>query len=193
MSTHTPGAYPPGSAAAAFPDDYDGSRYLASRHIRLVRPTHRMHPKAPWCWTVEAIWNWMMIAAVQVGWYFYGDNVFSFWNQVAAVITVAAAAVSIVVLPWWRYRVHAWESTEDALYAQSGWMTVHNQIVPLTRLQTIHSKRTIFERAFGLATVIAVTASSSGNISIRGLHRTDADELVAQLTDSAAADESDAT
>jgi uncharacterized protein len=96
---------------------------------------------------------------------------------VTAVVFVARA----VIMPRWRYRVHRWEVTDQALYTRSGWFSVHWRIAPISRIQTIDSHRSLGERIFGLANVTATTASAAGPIRIHGLDRALADRLLDQL------------
>jgi uncharacterized protein len=96
---------------------------------------------------------------------------------VTAVVFVARA----VIMPRWRYRVHRWEVTDQALYTRSGWFSVHWRIAPISRIQTIDSHRSVGERIFGLANVTATTASAAGPVRIHGLDRGLADRLLDQL------------
>ena len=72
-------------------------------------------------------------------------------------------------MPRWRYRVHRWEVTDEAVYTRTGWISVHWRIAPISRIQTIDSHRSFGERLFGLANVTATTASAEGHVHIRGL------------------------
>jgi uncharacterized protein len=103
------------------------------------------------------------------------------WRVVVAVAVVAAIAHA-VIMPRWRYNVHRWEVTDQALYTRSGWFSVHWRIAPISRIQTIDSHRSFGERIFGLANVTATTASAAGPVRIHGLDRALADELLDQLT-----------
>jgi uncharacterized protein len=102
------------------------------------------------------------------------------WRSIiaaTAVLTVLHAAI----VPRWRYRVHRWEVTEQALYTRSGWFSVHWRIAPISRIQTIDSHRSVGERLFGLANVTATTASAAGPVRIHALDRALADQLLDQL------------
>ena len=47
----------------------------------------------------------------------------------------------VLAMPRWRYRVHRWEVTDEALYTRAGWFSVHWRIAPINRIQTIDSHR----------------------------------------------------
>jgi len=97
------------------------------------------------------------------------------------VTTAVVVALHTVIMPRWRYRLHCWEITDQALYTRSGWVSVHWRIAPVSRIQTIDSHRSVGERFFGLANVTATTASAAGPVRIHGLDRKLADRLLDQL------------
>ncbi len=101
--------------------------------------------------------------------------------QVVIAVTVVAAIAHAAIMPRWRYSVHRWEVTDQALYTRSGWFSVHWRIAPISRIQTIDSHRSFGERIFGLANVTATTASAAGPVRIHGLDRELADALLDQL------------
>jgi membrane protein YdbS with pleckstrin-like domain len=103
------------------------------------------------------------------------------------------AALHLVVMPQWRYRVHRWENTEQAVYTQTGWFTQERRIAPVSRIQTVDSAFGVLERLFGLANVTVTTASAAGPIRIHGLSQDVAQRLVDQLTRSTATTPGDAT
>ena len=79
------------------------------------------------------------------------------------------AAAHLIVMPQWRYRVHRWETSADAVYTQSGWFNQERRIAPISRIQTVDSHRGPFEQLFGLANVTVTTASAAGPLEIHGL------------------------
>ena len=166
---------------------------LASTPVVIAAPRHRIEKRAPILWTIEGIWSWLVLIALQVGWYYYADNVMAFWNWVALVATVPLAGMQIVVAPWWRYAVARWDVSDSAVCSRTGWWTTHLRIAPLSRLQTVYTTRNLFERWFGLATVHASTASAHGSVQIRGLRTADADALAEHLLAIANLDAGDAT
>ncbi len=111
----------------------------------------------------------------------------------AAVLTVLGAAISMAVVPLWRYRVHRWEIGPQAVYTRTGWLVQERRIAPISRVQTVDTYRGPLDRLFGLANVTVTTASSAGALYIVGLDVPVADHLVAQLTDIAAIGAEDAT
>ena len=114
-------------------------------------------------------------------------------HLVVGVLWAVLAAVHLLVMPQWRYRVHRWESTPEAVYAQSGWFTIERRIAPVSRIQTVDSHIGPFERLFRLANVTVTTASAAGPVRIHGLDRTTARTLVDDLIRTTQATPGDAT
>ena len=102
-------------------------------------------------------------------------------------------AAYVVVMPRWRYRVHRWEKTSEAVYTQSGWFNTERRIAPVSRIQTVDSHIGPFERLFRLANVTVTTASAAGPLKIHGLDRATAQSLVDDLISTTQATPGDAT
>jgi uncharacterized protein len=89
--------------------------------------------------------------------------------------------------------VHRWETTDTAVYTQTGWWARERRIAPMSRIQTVDYVEGAVARLFGLASVTVTTASAAGALEIAGLDRARARELVDELTLKADAVEGDAT
>ncbi|GAA1686920.1 hypothetical protein GCM10009765_40550 [Fodinicola feengrottensis] len=109
----------------------------------------------------------------------------------AAVVIVGAGY--LIVMPQWRYRVHRWETTADAVYIASGWIWQEWHAAPMTRIQTVDTVRGPLQQLFRLAGVTVTTASAAGAITIQGLDRQVAADLALQLTEITQATPGDAT
>ncbi|GAA3836341.1 PH domain-containing protein [Sphaerisporangium flaviroseum] len=136
--------------------------------------------------------GWLVLIALQVVW-----TVLDGGNRTAHItvlaITVALAVTHVTVMPWWRYRVHRWETTADAVYTQSGWLQQEWRIAPISRIQTVDSERGPLEQLFGLVNVTVTTASAAGPLRVHGLDRKTAQRLVDELTANTQATTGDAT
>ncbi|ANI92812.1 PH domain-containing protein [Dietzia timorensis] len=188
-----PSEVPDGEVSPAAAPGFDLEDYLEHTEVSILEPRYRVSPKAPIAWTLESMWSIIILVALQVGWYFWGDNVMAFWNWVAAAATAWIGFFSLVVAPTWRYMVARWDFSETAVFAKSGWWTHQYRIAPLGRLQTVYTKRSMFERMLGLASVVASTASAHGSVEIKGLPLADAETLADHLLKIAELDEGDAT
>lgn len=160
--------------------------------VALRAPAHRVSPRAIGYWTVRASFGWVVLLAVQLGW-LVGDLDHLAAHVTGLGVTVLVAAAHLVVMPQWRYRVHRWETTGEAVYTQTGWFTQERRIAPISRIQTVDSAFGVLERIFGLSNVTVTTASAAGPIRIHGLRQDDASRLVDQLTRTTAATPGDAT
>jgi uncharacterized protein len=145
----------------------------------LRAPSHRVSRRAIGYWTARAGLSGLVIVAVEAVIVATSHLAGAWWTAVAATGVIVAAHTAI--MPQWRYRVHRWEVTEEALFTRAGWFSVHWRIAPISRIQTIDSHRSFGERIFGLANVTATTASAAGPVHIHGLDRATADRLLDQL------------
>jgi len=160
--------------------------------MQMRDPAHHVSPRAIVFWTVRAAPGWLLVLAGQSLW-FLGSRDHAGLRITALGVTVLFAATHLTVMPRWRYRVHRWEVTDDAVYTQSGWLSQERRIAPISRVQTVDTERGPLEQLFGLANVTVTTASAAGPLRIHGLDRVTADALVAQLTEVTSRSEGDAT
>lgn len=160
--------------------------------MHLVEPAHPPSRKAPLVWAIGAAVPWMVAVVAQALW-FVLDGRMLWLHALAAAVTLIGAAVSVVVAPLWRYRVHRWELDPTAVHTRSGWLVQERRIAPISRVQTVDTYRGPLDRLFGLANVTVTTASSAGAVRIVALDVDVADQVVARLTDIAALGAEDAT
>ncbi len=159
---------------------------------RLRPPSQRVSGRAIAYWTVRALVGWLVLAGVETIW--VATGVLHGGARVAVpVVTALVALVHLVVMPQWRYRVHRWEDTRDAVYTQAGWFNQERRIAPISRIQTVDTKRGPMEQVFGLANVTVTTASAAGPVKIHGLDRAVAERLVDHLTQQTQRTPGDAT
>ncbi|GAB2602745.1 membrane protein [Paractinoplanes abujensis] len=116
-----------------------------------------------------------------------------FWLLTPAVVIALAGLVAAVALPRWWFRVHRWEVTDVAVYTRTGWFWQEWRVAPLSRIQTVDTRRGPVEQRFGLATVVVTTASAKGAVTLPGLAHERAEEVAAQLTEATQAVPGDAT
>jgi len=104
------------------------------------------------------------------------------WLLWTGAVAVAVAAVHVTVMPRWRFHVHRWEVTSQAVYTQAGWFNVERRVAPVARIQTVDSERGPLEQMFGITKVTITTASAAGPLKIHGLDADTAARLADQLT-----------
>jgi uncharacterized protein len=165
---------------------------VTAEPVALRAPAHRVSRRAIAYWTVRAAIGWVVLAAVEVVWLIGAGSLFTLLVTLL-VVTGVLAVLHLLVMPQWRYRVHRWESTDQAVYTQTGWFTQERRIAPISRIQTVDSEFGVLERLFGLSNVTVTTASAAGPIKVHGLDRDTANQLVARLTSTTAATPGDAT
>jgi membrane protein YdbS with pleckstrin-like domain len=164
--------------------------------LTLRNPANRVSRRAIGWWTLRASAGWLVVLLAELavlvfpaaapGWPTGLFNVI-FWG------TLAVAAVYVIGVPQWRYQVHRWETTSEAVYTLAGWLNQEWRVAPLSRIQTVDTKRGPLEQLLALATVTVTTASAAGPLRISGLDRDVAIELVEHLTATTQATPGDAT
>jgi membrane protein YdbS with pleckstrin-like domain len=148
--------------------------------LRLRAPSHLVSPRARWYWFVRALPGWLFVLAVESIVAVSAPS--KVGPAVVLVVTLLLAAAHLGVMPQWRYRVHRWETTDTAVYTQSGWFKQERRIAPVSRIQTVDTERGPFEQLFGLSNVTVTTASAAGPLKIHGLAQDMAAGLVDELT-----------
>jgi uncharacterized protein len=160
--------------------------------MRLRPPRNRVDPRAVRYWmTGEAISNAVVTVVLGVLALLIGPA--RPWLLLALGICLLIGVPYMIVMPLWRYRVHRWEITEDAVYTRSGWLWQEWRIAPMSRIQTVDTQRGPLEHAFRLASVTVTTASAAGPLKIRGLDQQVAADLAEKLTEVTQANRGDAT
>ncbi|QLY32775.1 PH domain-containing protein [Nocardia huaxiensis] len=158
----------------------------------MADPARRPSPRAKLLWALSSALSWAFPVAGVAVWMVL-DSQRRTLQGIVLGIALAAAAFSIVVIPLWRYAVHRWEITDEAVYTRTGWLTQESRVAPITRVQTVDTYRGPLERLLGLATVTVTTASSAGAVHISALDLEDARNTVTHLTEIAARHRGDAT
>ncbi|ORI21713.1 PH domain-containing protein [Rhodococcus sp. 1168] len=161
--------------------------------ITMTDPAWRPSPRARQLWAINASLMWVPLFIAQLVWAVI-DGKWTTWpHTVVFAASVVFAAVHIVVVPVWRYRVHRWEISDTAVYTLTGWFDQERRIAPISRVQTVDTERGPIDRMLGLSTVTVTTASSAGAVKITALDKEVADRTVAQLTEIAGRTLGDAT
>jgi uncharacterized protein len=158
----------------------------------LIDPANPPSRKAPLVWAIGAAIPWLVLAVGQVVW-FVIDSEPAWAHLLAGALTALAVVLFVGVVPVWRFSVHRWDISPQAVYTRTGWLVQERRIAPVSRVQTVDTYRGPLDRLFGLANVTVTTASSAGAVRIVALDAPVADRIVAQLTDIAAIGAEDAT
>ena len=160
--------------------------------VRLRPPTNRVDPRAKRYWMAsEAILNG--VVTIVLGTLALLIPPARPWLLLALVVILLIGIPYMIIMPIWRYRVHRWEVTEDAVYTLTGWLWQEWRIAPMSRIQTVDTKRGPLEQAYRLSSVTVTTASAAGPLRISGLDHQVAADLADKLTEVTQANKGDAT
>lgn len=164
---------------------------------RLREPAHHVSERAPAYWRTSALVGsafWLLVVATLAVTSLVAPTGWWTWLLIPAAVVVALSALlGVVYIPSLRFRVHRWEVTDIAVHVRHGWLMVVDEIVPLSRVQTVDSTQGPLMRHFGLRTVTVSTASADGSVLISCLDDAVAHEVVAKLVTITAATPEDAT
>ncbi|MEU7529720.1 PH domain-containing protein [Saccharothrix sp. NPDC042600] len=163
---------------------------MSTDQPRLRAPRHRVSRKSITLWTLHAVIGWTVLVVPQLVALVFGDTS---WQVAALVATLVVGTAHTLVMPRWRYRVHRWEATPDAVYTLAGWLNQEWRIAPVSRIQTVDTKRGPLQQLLGLSTVTVTTASAAGPVHIEGLDHAEAVRLADELTTTTQATPGDAT
>jgi membrane protein YdbS with pleckstrin-like domain len=157
-----------------------------------------------WSLSRSAIWLWViqgLVGALLLG---VAATVFTLvvpdeggplpvlqWAVPAAAAVYAVVAIGI--RPLFRFRVHRWEVTGEAVYTLTGWLTRTWTLVPIARIQTVDVTRGVLQQLFGLASVAVLTASSQGTVRVPNLELGVAQHMAEDLARRAEAVRDEAT
>ena len=164
------------------PPDHAGTTSTAA----LREPAHRVSTRAPVLWAASAALQaaFVLVALVVVEVMDWWDVPLWVWPLYAVV-----AIAYIVAMPLVRFRIHRWETTDTAVYTQTGWLSRELRIAPMSRVQTVDFDQSAVARLFSLASVSVTTASAAGPLHINGIEVGVARRLVEGLTRRAEAEE----
>jgi uncharacterized protein len=165
--------------------------------LTLREPSHRVSQRAPAYWRVSAgfraAFMWLGAIALLLTAILAPGGWWTGLLWLGVVVLAVAPVPGLTLAPRIRYDVHRWEVTDIAVHVRYGWLSRTDEIVPLSRVQTVDSTQGPLMRAFGLSTVTVQTASSAGTVAISCLDEAVAQEVVARLVAITAATPEDAT
>ncbi len=153
--------------------------------LPLRPPAHRVAPAARVLWALQgAIFSAVLAAVVVAVSMAVPDDAprgLEVTLSVAGWLLAPVAVVAVVVEPLWRYQVHRWEITDDAVYTLEGWLSRTWRIVPVSRIQTVDTTRGPLQQLLGLTSVSVRTASHAGSTAIEQLPAARAAEVAHDL------------
>ncbi|SDD50729.1 hypothetical protein SAMN05216174_11234 [Actinokineospora iranica] len=155
-------------------------------------PANLVSKRAIIQWTLQAVIGWAVVVVGQ-GLVVLLADAPPGWLRVTLAVSAVVGVVHVLVMPRWRYRVHRWETTGDAVFTRSGWINEEWRLAPVSRIQTVDTARGPLQQLLKLATVTVTTASAQGPVKIAGLDEDVAARIVDELAATTQATPGDAT
>ncbi|MGQ0839754.1 PH domain-containing protein [Actinokineospora sp.] len=165
---------------------------MSNGNLRLRAPANLVSKRAIVHWTLRAAIFWTILVVGQWVVVLVADDPPG-WLPVTLFTSLVVGLVHTVVMPRWRYRVHRWETTAEAVFTRSGWVNQEWRLAPVSRIQTVDTQRGPIQQLLKLATVTVTTASAAGPLKIEGLDEDVATRIVDELASTTQATPGDAT
>lgn len=133
----------------------------------LAPPKEHLDPRARTMWYVDGaiqfvFWTAIIVAA---GWALIRFTpITDWWVYLAVGAIVVVSLIESIVTPAWRYRFWRYEIRDDEVDLQHGWVVQKRQVIPMSRIQHVDTRRGPLQRRFGLASVVFFTAAGSMEI-----------------------------
>jgi len=131
---------------------------------RLLPPKEHLDPRARTMWYVsESIQGaiWVVIVVAIAGTLLRFTEITRWWVYLVAGAIIVGSIVETAVSPAWRYRYWRYEIREDEVDLQHGWLVKTRQLVPMSRIQHVDTRRSPLQQRFGLSSVVFFTAAGS--------------------------------
>ena len=160
--------------------------------LRLRAPANRLDRRAITWWRLSSLIDViLLLTLLSATWWWWTDA--RDWIAPIWIAVLVLGVGRVIVMPLVRYHVHRWETTDESVYASSGWVLRQWRIAPISRIQTVDTTRGPIQQALGLSTLVVTTASAVGPIKIEGMTVETAMDVAAELSRLASLDEGDAT
>lgn len=143
------------------------SAATASTDERLLPPREHLDPRARTMWYVSegiqaAIWI-VIVAGIAFALVWFTE-VTRWWVYLVAGAIIAGTLIETAISPAWRYRYWRYEIREDEVDLQHGFVVKTRQLIPMSRIQHVDTRRSPLQQRFGLSSVVFYTAAGSMEI-----------------------------
>jgi membrane protein YdbS with pleckstrin-like domain len=134
---------------------------------RLPAPRHQLDPRARRLWRLGSAMSGLITVAfvTLAGYGIWRVAEYDVrWLWLASGVTLVLVILNTWLSPNLRYRHWRYEIRADEADLQHGWLTRTRQLVPMSRIQHVDTRRGPLDRRFGLASVVLYTAAGPAYI-----------------------------
>ena len=133
--------------------------------VQLIpEPEQKLDPRARRQWYIEELIFWgivvPIVAAIAIGFTIWRDTRW-IWPTLIIAAFLVLAGISTFLSPNIRYRQWRYEIRESEVDLKHGVITQTRQLVPMSRIQHVDTRRGPLQRRFGLSSVVFYTAAGS--------------------------------
>jgi membrane protein YdbS with pleckstrin-like domain len=152
---------------------------------RLLPPREHLDPRARTMWYVAEVIQtaiWLVIVGVTAAAVIRFTSIDSRWVILAAAVIFVFSIVEGAISPALRYRYWRYEIRDDEVDLQHGVLMKTRQLVPMSRIQHVDTRRGPLQQRFGLSSVVFFTAAGSMEIpALSQVHAADVRNRIAEL------------
>ena len=151
---------------------------------RLSEPRYRLDPRARRMWLIAELIQALIWTAILVGGAYAAIRFLDrewLWPTVIALAIIVPSLIWAFVGPAIRYRQWRYEIREEEVDLQHGVLVKTRQLVPMSRIQHVDTRRGPLQQRFGLASVVFFTAA--GSMEIPALSLDDAHAVRDRIAD----------
>ncbi|MEJ7838833.1 MAG: PH domain-containing protein [Thermomicrobiales bacterium] len=131
---------------------------------QIPEPEQKLDPRAKRQWYLEELVFWgivvPIVAAIAIGITLWRDSSW-LWPSLVIGVFLLLAITSTFLSPNIRYRQWRYEIRESEVDLKHGILTQTRQLVPMSRIQHVDTRRGPLQRRFGLSSVILFTAAGA--------------------------------
>ncbi len=151
---------------------------------RLPEPRRQLDPRARRVWFISELIQTVIWAAIVGAGAFVAVRFLDrdwMWPTLIAVAIVVPSLIWAFVGPGFRYRQWRYEIREEEVDLQHGVVVKTRQLIPMSRIQHVDTRRGPLQQRFGLASVVFFTAA--GSMEIPALSLEDAQDVRNRIAD----------
>ena len=108
--------------------------------------------------------TWVIVTGVVAWALIRYTPITTWWIVTGASVLIVGSIIATIVMPGYRYKYWLYEIRDDEVDLQYGFVMQKRQLIPMSRIQHVDTRRGPLQRRFGLSSVVFYTAAGSMEI-----------------------------